>query len=329
MKPTRIAPIRLPPWQAVWLAACLFWLPALLLSALLLPAAAQAAPAQPRPEVPALWEVQSGKSRAYLFGTVHALPRGVDWFRPHVARALDRSTRLVLEADIPDQPGAIGPTILKLARLPAARPEMDRVPDSWRPTLRKAFDRLKPGPMDWNDTWFIALTLSNLQAQADGLDPRIGAEAVLSERARMRNIPIIGLETAEEQLTNFDALPEADQQMLLITTLADLDSSKSKASLLVGDWMNGDTDALAARVNREFDRSPILRQMLVEDRNVRWADWLARQMKAEPGPLFVAVGAGHLAGRGSLIEELERRGLKVKRVMPEPPQKGRKRATAP
>ncbi len=296
----------------------------LLVLALVAPALALAAApkAPPKPEVPALWEVQMGKSRAYLFGTVHSLPRGVDWFRPHIVRALDQSSLLVLETEIPESPDALQPVVMKLARLPAARPVEERVPESWRPALRQALNRLKPEPMDWNDTWFISLRLTNLQADANGLDTRIGVEAVLTERARMRSIQIRGLETVEEQLTNFDALPEADQQMMLMSTIEGLEKSKAQMSLLIGDWMLGNTDSLAAQVNSEFGRSPMLRRLLVEDRNIRWADWISAAMKADSakgdaGPMFVAVGAGHLAGKGSLVEELERRGLKVKRVTDE------------
>ena len=299
---------------ARWLGR--IWLMGLALMALASTAPALMVPVQAAPPsvaaapVPALWEAQIGKSRAYLFGTVHSLPRGVDWFKPHVVQALDGSQLLVLETEIPDGPVGISPTLMKLSRLPAARPVQERVPERWRPTLMKATNRLKLGPMEWNDTWFIALMLINLQAGEDGLDPRIGAEAVLSERARIRNIPIKALETVEEQLTNFDSLPEADQQMLLISTLADLDNSKANTSLLVGDWMLGNTDGLAARINGAFERSPMLRQLLVEDRNIRWAQWLTEKMKAqsgdaEAGPIFLAVGAGHLAGRGSLIDELK------------------------
>ena len=321
------------------------WLGRILLMGLALMAPALSAPtlaaapkpatgaAVPAPPVPALWEAQIGKSRAYLFGTVHSLPRGVDWFKPHVAQALDGSQLLVLETEIPDGAAGISPALMKLSRLPAARPVQERVPESWRPTLAKATNRLKLGPMEWNDTWFIALMLTNLQAGEDGLDPRIGVEAVLSERARIHNIPIKGLETVEEQLTNFDSLPEADQQMLLISTLADLDNSRANTSLLVGDWMLGNTDGLAGRINGAFERSPMLRQLLVEDRNIRWAQWLTDQMKAQSGnaearPIFLAVGAGHLAGRGSLIDELEKRGVKVKRVEEKPvspPARKRKR----
>lgn len=283
---------------------------------------AQKAP-PPKPEVPALWELELGKSRAYLFGTVHALPRGVDWFKPHVVKALDSSNRLVLETEVPESQAAIAPVIMKLTRLQAARPVAERVPPDWRPTLNQALNRLSPGPLDWTKTWFVAIILSNLQAQQDGVDPRIGVESVLTERARMKGIPIKALETAEEQLINFDALSEADQQLLLVSTLADLDSSKSKTSLLMGDWLLGNTEALADRVNADFARSPMLKRMLVEDRNARWADWVAKQMKAGEGPMFIAVGAGHMAGKGSLIEDLERQGIKVSRVLPEPPPKAK------
>lgn len=299
---------------------------ALLMLALLLGTAVRAAPKPPpQPEVPALWVVEHGKSRAWLFGTVHALPRGVDWFRPHVVRALDQSARLVLETQVPEGPQAMAPVIMKLTRRSSPLAVRDRVPADWQPVLDRAVARLRPGPLDWTKTWFVALTLSNLQAQADGMDPRIGVEAVLSERARMKGLAIVALETPEEQLINFDALTEADQQALLVSTLAELDQSRARMSLLVGDWLLGNTEALAARVNADFERSPMLRRMLVEDRNLRWADWIARELKAGGPPMFIAVGAGHMAGRGSLIEDLERQGLKVRRVLPEPPARKRRR----
>lgn len=303
----------------------LLLLAALLLSPVAAGAQASKGKAAPEPPTPALWQVEGFGRKAYVFGTVHALPRGVDWFRPHVVAALDRSTRLVLETEVPDSPGAMMPVLMKMTRLPAARPLETRVPDEWRPALTRAVDRLKPGPLDWSKTWFVALTLSNLQSQADGVDPRIGVEAVLTERARIKGIPIVALETAEEQLINFDALTELDQQQLLLSTLAELDNSKSRTSLLIGDWLLGNTEALAARVNSDFERSPMLRRMLVEDRNLRWADWIARTMKAEEGTLFIAVGAGHMAGKASLLEDLEKQGLKVSRAFPEPEKKKRRR----
>jgi uncharacterized protein YbaP (TraB family) len=296
----------------------------LLLAALLWPTLA---PAAERPPLkPALWEVTDGRSRAILFGTVHSLPRGVDWFRPHVVAALDGADRLVLETLVPDQPNAMLPTIMRLARLPAPRPVTERVPPEWQPMLNRAIERLKPGPLDWYKTWFVALTLTNLQAASDGFDPRIGVEAVLSERARLRNIPVEALETPDEQLILFDALSEADQQQALLATLEQLDGAKPRMQGIIADWLAGDADALAAKINADFQRSPMLRQMLVEDRNARFAAWVQKQLKAKPGQtLFVAVGAGHLAGARSMQAELEKRGLKVRQLLEDPPPRQRRR----
>lgn len=298
----------------------------ILMAGLAMPADAQrrAPPAPPEPLVPAMWEVRRGASVVTLFGTVHALPRGVDWFRPHVLAALDGSDRLVMETLPPD--GAVGtmPVVIRLARTMKPRPMADRVPESHRLALEEAIVRLQAPPLEWYDSWFIALTLSNLQAAEHGLDPRVGVEAVLAERAKIRNQPIAGLETAEQQLIYFDALSEADQRQLLMATLDDLPDSRALTAQLVSDWMAGRTEALAHSLNRDFQRSPMLMRMLVNDRNARWAAWIDAELK-KPGRTFLAVGAGHLAGPGSLQDELRKRGLEAKRVEPAPPKPARRR----
>ena len=56
-----------------------------------------------------------------------------------------------------------------------------------------------------------------------------------------------------------------------------------------------------------------LREILLTRRNARWAEWIQRRLE-RPGTVFVAVGAGHLAGRDSVQDFLERRGLRARRV---------------
>jgi uncharacterized protein YbaP (TraB family) len=53
--------------------------------------------------------------------------------------------------------------------------------------------------------------------------------------------------------------------------------------------------------------------MMFAERNARWADWIAARMQT-PGVVFVAVGAGHLAGRDSLLVRLGEKGIVSKRV---------------
>ena len=59
--------------------------------------------------------------------------------------------------------------------------------------------------------------------------------------------------------------------------------------------------------------SPETYRMLFADRNSRWADWIAGRMQT-PGTVFVAVGAGHLAGKDSLLVRLAQQGIESQRV---------------
>ena len=59
--------------------------------------------------------------------------------------------------------------------------------------------------------------------------------------------------------------------------------------------------------------SPELRQVLMAQRNARWAEWIEKRMD-QPGTVFIAVGAGHLAGKDSVETMLEAKGLEVDRV---------------
>ena len=77
-------------------------------------------------------------------------------------------------------------------------------------------------------------------------------------------------------------------------------------------WGKGDGEALAKVMNADMD-DPRLTQTLITGRNRQWAKWIAQRL-ATPGSVFVAVGAGHLAGPGSVQEQLVRAGLTVTRV---------------
>ncbi len=51
----------------------------------------------------------------------------------------------------------------------------------------------------------------------------------------------------------------------------------------------------------------------IHERNANWVQWLKGRMD-KPGTVLVAVGAGLLAGKGSVVDLLQKQGLKVQRV---------------
>ena len=78
-------------------------------------------------------------------------------------------------------------------------------------------------------------------------------------------------------------------------------------------WKRGDQRVFVSMLSELKAASPDTYRMMFTDRNDRWADWVRARLQA-PGTVFVAVGAGHLAGRDSLLVRLAERGIPSRRV---------------
>ena len=57
-----------------------------------------------------------------------------------------------------------------------------------------------------------------------------------------------------------------------------------------------------------------LAEALLYSRNATWADWIEDRLETTPGTVFIAVGAGHLAGEKSVQDYLGQRGIQSERV---------------
>lgn len=286
-------------------------LPALL--ALTLWGCGQKAPADSAAD-PALWVLRDADTTIYLFGTVHVLKPGLSWFDDGVKTAFDASDTLVLELVMPPD-AEMQKIVADLGMHPPGKPLPDELPPVEAAKMRAALPEygLAPDALDNADPWLAATMLSVLPLRQLGYDDKQGAELVLTNAAKAAGKKIEGLETARQQLGYFDALPLPAQRKLLVETIEDLPKAGSKIDQAVTAWRKGDADGLARLVNADMASAPEVTEALLVRRNRNWADWISRRMQ-QPGTVFVAVGAGHLAGNASVQTELARRGFKVERV---------------
>ncbi len=84
---------------------------------------------------------------------------------------------------------------------------------------------------------------------------------------------------------------------------------------MIDAWSAGDPVRLAATLNKSMEEDKGLEKLLLFDRNERWADWIKTRLE-KPGIVFLAVGAGHLAGKGSVQDALKARRVKTTLVKP-------------
>ncbi len=280
------------------------------------PAPAAPAAQAPLPDAdPALWVVRDEDTTIYLFGTVHVLKPGLGWFDEAVKTAFDKSDQLMLEIVLPEDQAEMAKVMMPLAIDQSGKSLSSRLdPEQLRAyQAAMASVGLPAAQFDMFEPWFPAITLSVLPLTKLGYDPEQGAEKLLTRFAKDAGKPVIGLETLNEQLGFFDGLPETQQVTFLNTVVKDLDKLGPQLDKMVALWAKGDPDGLAVAMNESMAATPELARTLLWDRNARWADKLKARMD-QPGTVFVAVGAGHLAGEKSVQDYLEAQGLTVKRV---------------
>jgi uncharacterized protein YbaP (TraB family) len=297
------------------LAALLALCPALA-TAQTTPTPAPAAPAAaPLPDAdPALWVVRDEDTTIYLFGTFHLLD-GRPWFNDEVKTAFDASSELVLEAIIPEDLASMGAIVARYARYPQGQSLSQRLTPDQQAALAGILDRanLPAAQFDRMKPWFVAMTLSTLGGQQIGIGAAHGPEGVLSRAARARSMPVGELESVERQLQMLDSMPEAQQVAMLVQTLEAHDDVAAELGPLLDAWSTGDVERLVAMLNAQSEQDPALHRLLFTERNRAWADWIRTRME-RPGTVFLAVGAGHLAGNDSVQSVLQAEGLSAERV---------------
>lgn len=269
----------------------------------------------PLAAAPAVWVVRDADTEITLFGTVHALPKDDPWFSPALQARLDAADTLVLETIIPADKSGMAPVVMALGTRAVPKPLAARISAEKAPKLASAAARtgLPLAAFDRMDTWLAAITLGEASLSAIGITADSGVEPALEARARAAGKSVIGLESVEQQLGYFDAIPEIDQVAMLEATLDDLDSARAETDKLIALWRAGDTDSIARDFAKEAKASPLLMKVLLVDRNIRWADWIAGVMK-RPGKVFVAVGAAHLGGPDGVVAQLAKKGLVAERL---------------
>ena len=291
-----------------------FLLPALLCS-VASAAPALAAPSLPDAE-PAMWVVKDQDTTIYLFGTFHALDGKRDWFNDEVRAAFDASQEVVLEIITPDDPAQLRPALMRHVFTAAGTATLSsKLSPAGRTLLTAALvkNKMPPGSLDRFKPFFASVTLASLQFGAMGMGAEQGAEAVIKRAVKGGSKQLGAVETVDEQFALLDALPEVEQLRILESTLKDDGSMAKEITSMLDAWNRGDAKAVAKAIQQSDKDSPSLYKLMFTDRNARWAQWVDRRLD-RPGTVFMAVGAGHLAGNRSLVTLLEKEGHRVSRV---------------
>jgi hypothetical protein len=252
-----------------------------------------AEPAAPVNADPAIFVVHDADTTVYIFGTFHALDTRTEWFNDQVKNAFDQSGELVLE------------TLLPEGRKPIAGATAAPPPPLRMPVATSAS--------------FLATTRMAINAgKSQGMQVGNGADMVLRRIAEAEGKPVAGIESLQFQLTMFNRLPPTAPPANAkvgapVGNEGSMERLQKSMAEMQSAWKRGDQSVFVRMLSQVEQSSPEMYRMMFVERNAHFADWIATRMQ-RPGTVFVAVGAGHLAGKDSVLVRLAERGIESARV---------------
>lgn len=271
------------------------------------------------PPKPLLWKVSDGDNSVYLLGTFHLLKTEDYPLDVRVYDALNDAETVLFEIapEVLADPH-LGRRFAQAGLRTDGRRLQDTLDASTWQRLRalaaeaavseEALQRMKP--------WFAALTLSMVKMTNLGLDPALGLDKHLGNRAVTLGKPSGGLETAEQQIALFDGLAQNVQIEQVRDLVERGHEIQAETAWLHDQWRDGDEDALywgmAAAMKA---RDPKLYARINTDRNASWMPRLRALLEsAGTDDALVAVGTLHLLGAEGLVQRLAAEGYRVERL---------------
>jgi len=257
-----------------------------------------------------LWEI-SGKgltAPSYIFGTFHLLCKEDIHFSNSLKQAVSNSHEIYLELDMDDPATLMSGLMLmnmkggkKLKDL--YKPEAyKRLSDYFKDSLQTPIAMLQ----GMKPEFLIALLYPKMMpCSATG-----SVEEEVMQLAKKEDKEIKGLETMAFQASLFDSIPYEKQAEELLNTLDSMEKSKKYFGQMLRAYKDQRLDEIEKiAIDPEFGFEEN-QDMLLDNRNKNWVKQLKEIMKK--GPVFTAVGAGHLVGKAGLIALLRKEGYTVR-----------------
>jgi len=263
-----------------------------------------------------LFRVNGGSATVYLAGSVHLLRESDYPLHPVFDEAFRDADALAFEVafesfDSPETQALVS----REAVLPGGTALGDAVSPETLALVRAALENLgiDPSSFDHLQPWFVALTITVRTLEGKGFSPDHGLDRHFHERAVDAGKPRMALETVEDQILRFSALPLDLQDQWLLQSLEDIDRLDRMMERTTAAWKTGNMKGLEEQLLMSFERHPELYESLLAGRNRNWTPQIEAMLEADR-TVLVVVGAAHLLGGEGLVTLLREAGYEVRQL---------------
>lgn len=263
---------------------------------------------------PALWTVHGPKGTAYLLGSVHMLPKNVQWQTPAIRQAIKRANTFVFEVPMTDERRRQAGLLLAANMLLPPSVSLPSYFDAqMRSEFRAAVDHTQVDAEELVGLrpWYAAKILEGAMSGKYELQSEQGVDNRVFTIAKDRGVhDIRALETAEFQLHVLKGDANTKNELDLLRAALKKVATKPMIPFkkLLDAWAAGDPQAIAA--TSAASMSPQERRIMLDDRNQSWIPKIEKMLN-EKRTFFITVGAAHLVGPMGVPNLLRAHGYRV------------------
>jgi uncharacterized protein len=272
-----------------------------------------------------LWKIEKpGLAPSYLYGTIHSTTPAAIALASEAAAYVDGASIVATELGAlgPAQKGDLGAGMLKLA----LSPDSDTIAGAMSAEEAAGVEAFLsehgiPREMAHHlKLWFLAVFASLPGCEAEGQKKGLReVDEMLAQIGQAHNLPVVGLETVDEQLQAMAATPNALAATMLIATARAPSLNDDGYVTLLSLYARKRPSAAIAILDALPELTPQERaaeaeftRLLLIGRNGTMMTRASPLL--EKGGAFVAVGALHLTGKDGLIERVRAAGYQVTKV---------------
>jgi uncharacterized protein len=255
-----------------------------------------------------LWKIEGNNCKTtYLYGTMHMIDAEYYHMTESMMEKIKASEAIIMEVGGMPSPiktmelmsldtGTVHSYFTK-EQMALLLEFMDKELGTSPETFHKLYGKMKP--------FFI------LQAISQGYfgEETASYDLAIMEMANEKKIPLVGLETIEEQLGFFDAIPASEMANMIMASIGNYAEEKKQIKKLMKIYSEQRVDKLIPLMKKQSPELMAYDDIFLYNRNKAWIPKIKEEISARK--CFIAVGAAHLFGEGGVIDLLRKEGYTV------------------
>lgn len=269
-----------------------------------------------------LWKIEKqGTAPSYLFGTIHLSDSRATTLPKVAEEVLSTAKTVVLEVADASEAAMTAAMIgqSELIFYSDGRSLADKLsPEDFRKVETVAASAGMPeGFARAMRPWLVSTLLSTSECERKQIAAGVPVlDLAIAAKAKAKDIPLVGLETVDEQLVALSGIPESEQIEMLTVGLRYLERRNDMLETMLQMYLKRQMGAampfqiaLAGKVGVGPSAFAGFEKMLLTDRNAGMSRDALPHL--EKGGAFIAVGALHLLGKNGLVAHFRSAGYTV------------------